>query len=220
MERFVFLYPEQDIFDAEIERGMYLLPHDIDHATMKRWQDASAEERKKIRAESANVIRKTFQETYARTLNRCIDERYRRRGFHISYLLYEGSAVSPIVSMHPSDTVLSVGLDATTHRKEQPDGTFQYPDPDRMIDALGETTLLRVAGFHMWDCVERFAKRAYERGIDTLVDEDLTEFLTHRMLSEGFRTDTYPTYTPCKNKGSFEVFMDARRGRPWLWQTY
>ncbi len=34
---------------------------------------------------------------------------------------------------------------------------------------------LIVGGFHLWDCVNKFAKYAYHSGIDVLIDEDLTE---------------------------------------------
>jgi hypothetical protein len=48
----------------------------------------------------------------------------------------------------------------------------------------------------MWDCVEKLAKTAYEKGIDVLVDEDLTEFFSERLKDPNFKIDKYPTYNP------------------------
>ncbi len=112
-------------------------------------------------------------------------------------------------------------MDSQTHRTKREDGTYPYPNQDYILNQLGFPTRLVVAGFHAWDCVEKLARRAYERGISTLIDEDLTEFFVGRFKDKDFRVKTYPTYNARKHQRSmFEMFMKAREGKPWLWQEY
>lgn len=92
-----------------------------------------------------------------------------------------------------------------------------------ILNQLNGTSVLRVAGFHLWDCVERLAKRAYEKGIETLVDEDLTELFSFRMLlDDNFDPAKYPTFNPREScdEESFRMFMESRKDKPWLWQDY
>jgi len=124
-----------------------------------------------------------------------------------------------VIELNQEDKIIYVGMDEKTHCTEQQDGTFPYPNQDYILNQFGKVKILRVGGFHMWDCVEKLAKRAYERGIDVLVDEDLTEFFVSRLRDSDFAVDKYPTYNPSKNNGwALESFMKAREGRPWLWQ--
>ena len=112
-------------------------------------------------------------------------------------------------------------MDSRTHRTIRADGTCPYPDNDHIIGQLGETGRLVVAGFHIWDCVEKLARRAYERGIDTLVDEDLTEFFSQRVIKNDLNYSRFPSYNPKKElKGYFlEVFLEARN-KPWYFNDY
>jgi hypothetical protein len=162
-----------------------------------------------------------FRQKYKTELNRCINVRYRQKDFGINYAVFDGSPISDVIELQQSDKVIAVGLDFKAHTTKQSNGKYRYPNPDRILNQLNGTKVIRIAGFHMWDCVERLAKRAYERGLDTLVDEDLTEFFTARLKDPDFKIDKYPTYNPRKNQGSmFDRFMEVRRKRPWLWQDY
>jgi hypothetical protein len=103
--------------------------------------------------------------------------------------------------------------------------TRTYIDNATLLSRFGdnqEIEHLRVAGFHIWDCVEKFAKEAHGSGVDVLIDEDLTEFLTSRIRSKkGFKRAVYPSYNPrLYGRNSFNQFMRARRGKPWFWQEY
>ncbi len=40
---------------------------------------------------------------------------------------------------------------------------------------------LVVGGLHLWDCVDKTAKHAYQQGIDVSVDEDLTQLFFHQV---------------------------------------
>ena len=191
-KEFMFLYPIPEIINFEIKN----------HGGSKKG-DADA-----------------FRKKYSKTLNKCINERYRQKGFGINYAVFDGSPVSDVIKVQESDKIIEVGLDFKTHTTEQPDGEYPYPDQDYILNQLSGVRVIRIGGFHMWDCVEKLAKRAYERGLDTLVDEDLTEFFSWRLDDLDFKTDKYPTYNPKKLGSMFEDFMRARKDKPWLWQNY
>ena len=163
-----------------------------------------------------------FRQKYSRLLNQCIDARYRQDGFKIFYAIFDGHEMSDVIDLRPDDRVICAGLDFKTHTTEKPDGTFPYPDPEYILAQLGDVQVLRVAGFHMWDCVEKLAKCAHEKGIDTLVDEDLTEFFTFRVKQDNLVVDKYPSYNPrdAEHPRHFERFMQARKEKPWLWKDY
>lgn len=158
----------------------------------------------------------TFRKRYRDLLNQCIDQRYRQKGFSINYIVFKGNLISEIICLQPEDRIIRLALDYKTHISKR-----IYPDPDEILNQLPEPSVLRVAGFHMWDCVEKLAKRAYEKGLNVLVDEDLTEFFAWRLNDSNFAVDRYPTYTPGKDrKHFFREFMATRQERPWLWQHY
>lgn len=155
-----------------------------------------------------------FRKKYATILNACIDVRYRQKGFGINYVIFNGHQVSDAIHLQAKDRIIEVRLNFKNHITKR-----EYPDDDYILNQLGEINTIRVAGFHMWDCVDKLAKRAFERGLDTLVDEDLTEFFSYNIKNSDFRIDAYP-----QNKQEDEwnkvMFMKARQGKPWLWQKY
>ena len=72
----------------------------------------------------------------------------------------------------------------------------------------------------MWDCVDKLAKQAYEGGLDVLVDEDLTEFMFHRVFDKELKKEKYdPTYIFNKSMMK-EIYLETRQKRPWFWQNY
>lgn len=157
-----------------------------------------------------------FRQKYRELLNRCIDLRYRQRGFGINYAVFRRSPVSDVIELKPKDRIIKVKLDFKTHTEKK-----IYPDEDFILDRLGDVEKLWVAGFHLWDCVERLAKRAYERGIETCVDEDLTELFVYRVKDSGFCPEKFPAFNPRElGEAGFEAFMETRKGKPWLWQNY
>lgn len=219
----VFLYPQPEIIDFEIEVGaVFLKDRRWEREYLKRFEAAGSEEEKAaIRAEAREERERRYRDWYRSTLNACIDSRYRSRGFTIFFALLDNSRISDVIDVHPGDRIIFVGIDAETHRTRGPDGKFPYPDQNELLNQLGQISTLRVAGFHMWDCVDKLAKTAYGRGLVVLEDEDLTEFFQDKASDRDFRIDSFPTYNPRRGgKLGFELFLEARRDKPWLWQDY
>ena len=174
-----------------------------------------------LRDEAEKDMIGEYRKFYGPMLNACIDARYRQREFAVFFALLDGTGISGLLDVRKDDRVVYVGMDEKTHRTKDLNGKYPYPDQDHILNQLGPVSTLRVGGFHMWDCVERLARRAHERGLDVLVDEDLTEFFAWRIKDRDFRVAEYPTYSPrSAGDARFEEFMDARRDKPWLWQDY
>lgn len=193
MKQFVFLYPIPEIINFEIENHGWSEKGGVD----------------------------SFRQKYKKLLNASIDARYRQKDFGINYAVFDGSPISDVIDIQQSDRIIEVGLDFKTHTTKQSNGEYPYPNQDHILNQLNRTKIIRIAGFHMWDCVERLAKKAYERGLDTLVDEDLTDFFSGRLRDPDFKIDKYSTYNPRQKQGSmFDMFIEARKERPWLWQDY
>ena len=115
--------------------------------------------------------------------------------------MFKGHAISDIIELiefRPTDRIIEVDIDFKTHTTKRDDGTYPYPDNDLLLNKFGETEALIIAGFHIWDCAEKLARRAYERKSNVLADEDLTELF-------GF---------------SKELFLETGKDKPWPWQEY
>jgi len=193
MKEFAFLYPIPEYIDFEIKN----------HG----WHEKGGPE--------------NFKKKYGDTLNQCIDLRYRQNGFGINYVIFNDHPISEVVNVQISDRIIKTDINYKKHAIKQPDGTHLYPDPDYILDQLPKLKTLTIGGFHLTDCVERFAKRAYERKLDVLVDEDLTELFARRLNDPNFKIDKFPSIDPKKyGKFLFEFFMNARKDKPWLWQKY
>jgi len=193
MESFCFLYPIPEIIDHEIKNNGWHKKGGI----------------------------KEFRADYKEKINKCIDIRYRKNNFLINYAIFNGHEISDVIKLKESDNLIEVGLNFKTHTTKQPNGKYPYPNEDFILNQIGDIKSIRIAGFHMWDCVQKLAKKAYERGLNVLVDEDLTEFFSGRISDPDFKFDEYPTYDPRKfGEQGFELFMKARKNRPWLWQDY
>jgi hypothetical protein len=159
---------------------------------------------------------------YFRIFNNCINERYRSRGFGINFAVFDDKEVDKRIKVVEGDRIIKVGITSHDHFDDE-----EYPDFDFILNQLNLKDIkhFRVAGFHLWDCVERIAKRAYERGIDVLVDEDLTNMFASRVTHPNFRTDKYPTFelknAPTLDREWFiKAFLEARMDKPWMFQDY
>ncbi len=187
MKSFLFLYPIPEYINFEIENKGF-------------FED-----------------KKEFRRRYKEILNKCIDLRYRQKGFKINYVIFNGHEISDIIKLRPDDNIIEIELSFKEHTTKK-SGSYPYPSPDFILDKLKRVQVLRIGGFHLWDCVEKVAKRAYERGLDVLVDEDLTELLSYRILikDNNFKLDSFPTFYP--KYRDLEMLRECRKDKPWMWQ--
>ena len=215
---FLFIYPIPEYINQEIKNRAILFKTPY----LKYMFEGRKEEAEELIKSRGEECEKEFREFYKEKINLCINLRYRQKGFSIIYALFDKHPMSMVVDLYPGDKVLRVGKDFASFNTKTQDGS-NYPNPDLLLDKLTEFQTLRFGGFHLWDCVNRFAGRAYERGFDTLVDEDLTELFTSNILKKDFRLDIYPSiiYTDhFKRQIDMEEYLNARRGKPWFWQDY
>ena len=220
---FIFLYPQPDIMDFELRSRSHSIktwPREKEFA--ERSKEAKSEaDMQALRKEADEDMLSEYRKFYGPMLNACIDARYRQREFAIFFALLDGTQISDVLDVRRDDRVIYVGMDAKTHRTKGRDGKYPYPSQDYILNQLGPVSTLRIGGFHMWDCVEKLARRAHERGLGVLVDEDLTEFFGWLIHDRNFKIDGYPNYNPRQGgEREFRIFMDARKGKPWLWQDY
>ena len=218
MKRFVFLYPQEDIFSYEIEKGSILVTdkweEERSNILDEEFRTAIGQSKEALQAKARKDRTSYFTPIYKKQLNQCINQRYRNQGFEVNYFLLDGGELSPIIDRGRNDRVLFVGMDAKTHRTKRADETYPYPDQDYMLDQVLPANHIRVAGFHMWDCVEKFARRAHERGVDVLVDEDLTEFFSFALIQPDFKPEVY------RQDEQHPDILRARIGKPWLFPEY
>lgn len=226
MKTFLFLYPQQGVIEHEVRKGAYTIAPEWERIQGAFFSERfgrvlSEKERRAIQQEARDAQAAFYRPVYAQLLNECIDARYRKKGFHVNYVLLAEEKLSELITHHEGDKIVYTDITGTTHYTSQPDGTHRYPNADYILNQVDTTEHLRVAGFHIWDCVTKMAQRAHERGINVLVDEDLTELLPLVSQRPDFTHERYPGTNP-RREGNrfFEFFMDARRGVPWLWQDY
>lgn len=137
-------------------------------------------------------IEKTLQ-----SLNETINKRYREKGYKIAFALFPDKPMYGILK-HPEDTVIYAdtpfsefsGIDE--NGKEKKDFTPKYPNELLLINQLGNVEQLVIGGYHITSCVKRVGEVSLQKGIDTLVDSDLTDlFFSLYNQEEYFKKDLY-----------------------------
>ncbi len=152
-----------------------------------------------------------------------INARY-RNDFNVNWLLFsqEKDLAYPDFSLVPDyadigeqDRVLDVGISFKDHL----DGV--YADSDFVLNQLPKHERLVLGGFHQRDCVNKMAKRSYERGTDTFVDEDTTDLF--------FRREPLDSIPLIRSNWSLTALgipdwlyggaVEIRRDKPWFVQS-
>ena len=132
-------------------------------------------------------------------LNDLITKRYREQGYQVVIAIYPDKEIFGITP-HPEDKILHTDVlftEASGYRSdgsEKPLEEVKYPSEEHLISSLGEVDELRVGGFHFSDCVKRVAEHAINKGINTLVDLDLTDLFFNVYRREGYLN--YKEYIP------------------------
>lgn len=169
-------------------------------------------------------------ENFSRNVNRLIQERYRKQAFQICWLFFaqnhnrklpDTEKSDPLFEILPEDWKISSGI---TQRE-----LFQccYPSADQILDHFKESTQLVLGGFHLYDCVERIARRAHRKSMPVSVDEDLTDDFAFRVnhfgpipLQRNIRI--YPeTLSELRKRlpeEKVQTFLKASQQKPWLSQ--
>ena len=216
---FLYLYPQQDILDLEVEKGSYRIKEYPQKSELEAKYKIARTDKQKLEIKN-EVLRIRLTESkkwYKLTLNACIDKRYRQQGYNVFFALLDGTKISDVVDVKHNDRIIYVGMDTKTHRNQRQDGSYPYPDNDKILAQLGNIWKLTISGFHMWDCVEKVAKASHDKGIHTIVDEDLTEFLVQKINNPTFVLNEYQMNDLSKlNEFEKQSFLKAREGKPWL----
>ncbi|MFQ5532030.1 MAG: hypothetical protein ACE5ES_05435, partial [Candidatus Nanoarchaeia archaeon] len=220
MKNFVFLYPIDKIFDIEIENGAVSLDRisgEIGYGVLEKFPEQLKPRRKIIEKEVMRRKKLIFGPIYAVMLNGCINARYRKKGFGINYVIFDDSEVSDIIKLRKEDRVIRAGISEDAHYI---DG--EYPNEGYILNQLklnGRSELV-VGGFHVTDCVDKLAEKAYERGIDVLVDEDLTNYFESLIREKGFMPNSKPSFNSYRfitSRFRREV-QKKRKTKPWLYK--
>lgn len=127
-------------------------------------------------------------------------------------------------SVNGEDIIGACGVTFEDHCKKR-----IYPKEDKILKLCPEPVeKLVVGGFHLWDCVDKTARYAYNQGINVSVDEDLTElFFWSVRDNKGIPVFKIPVskkeslmQTRKRLNGAGRGFLkDARaerRKRPWM----
>ncbi len=130
------------------------------------------------------------------------------------------SQLWPTIKERPTDIVLSCGISFEDHCSRS-----IYPDPLEILVSLDDPESVVIGGFHMWDCVEKFAKTSYDLGISTIVEEDLTELFFNRSYQKGgipVELSNSNNYKKRRFNGMspdlIRSVQEARSEKPWLSQ--
>ena len=161
-----------------------------------------------------------------------IEERYRRKGFKVAKVFFSTIADSSrpdlfrawkFIPIEKDDIVIACGVTFEEHRWAK-----VYPKESRILSFLQPPIEeLVIGGFHLWDCVEKMAKYAFEQGIPVSVDEDLTEVLFFAVIGrEGIPISREESIRQTKEemkrlRGTviWEIMREVRQGSPWLLQV-
>lgn len=162
--------------------------------------------------------RKEQHRHYTKLINQTIDERYRQLGFRVVYALFTDTPTAQFIKLNLKDEVIDVGMTFAEHTNELPDKTYRYPDTAAVLRGINPQGILSIGGFHLWDCVQRYAKEATNQGINTIVDEELTELFRLYASLPDFKPNKYPNKYPNLRGVHAKDFLRARKDLPWMLQ--
>ena len=147
-------------------------------------------------------------------LNDTIDKRYRQKGYQVVFALYPDRELYGIEPEN-GDRIIYTEIpfsEASAYDEngnEKKNYIPKYPNERLLIEQLGDVDELIVGGYHAMDCVRRVAEIALQRGINTLVDLDLTDLFFNVYKQKDYFD--IENYSPEK----FKTNMIGRHGNDW-----
>ena len=148
-------------------------------------------------------------------LNETIDRRYRQKDYQVIFVMFPDKKIYGIDKKEEDKIIytdtLFLDINAYDERgNEKKNFIPKYPDEDKIIEKLKDVDKLVIGGYHANDCVKKVAEKSLERGIDTLVDLDLTElFFQVYKKEEYFDMENY-------NPERFKIYTINKFGKDYL----
>ncbi|MDD2203202.1 MAG: primase-like DNA-binding domain-containing protein [Bacilli bacterium] len=126
--------------------------------------------------------------------NKTLKERYRNKNYKICFVTFPDKRIN--IDVEPNDLVITTDISFVSHttpigKDENNQDLFRYPSEENISTQLGQVDELVVCGFHAFDCVKRVANHFYNKGIDTLVDIELTDLFVGCQNNPLFNPSTY-----------------------------
>lgn len=141
-------------------------------------------------------------------LNECIEKRYREKGYEVIIAIYPNKEVYGI-KMKQTDKIIYTDVTFEEASAYKEDGSekeveeIKYPDEEYLASQIGEIDEIIVGGFHYSDCVKKVAEHFYKKGINVLVDLELTDLFFHLYRQTYFEKETY-------NPGNYKQYIIAQ----------
>ena len=113
-------------------------------------------------------------------LNEVIQKRYRNNGYQVVYVLYRDKQMYGICPKN-GDKIIYTDTSFKEASGYNEDGSqksaeeIRYPNEELLVSQLRQVDILRIGGYHAQNCVKRVAEVAMSKGINTLVDLDMTD---------------------------------------------
>ncbi|MFA6753162.1 MAG: hypothetical protein WCR93_02690 [Bacilli bacterium] len=131
-----------------------------------------------------------------KVLNDCIQIRYRQQGFEIIFVIYPDKEIYG-VNVKPNDKIINTditfaeasGYDIKGNNKEVAD--IKYPSEEDIYNKVGKVDNIVIGGYHHADCVKKVGEYFNKKGINTLVDLDLTDLFFYRYYEDNFDIENY-----------------------------
>ena len=120
-----------------------------------------------------------------KVLNEAIDKRYREKGYKVVFALFPDKEVYGL-DINTNDSIIYTDVTFNEFINNK-----VYPNEEKLLSSLGDTSELIIGGYHFRDCCLRVGETALNKGIDTLVDLDLTDLFFNLYKEDYFILDSY-----------------------------
>lgn len=164
-------------------------------------------------------------------LNECIQKRYRDNGYQVVYVLYPDKDIFGIIPKKEdkiiyTDVLFSENSEVDEKGYKKKDFIPKYPNEQLIISQLGNIDELVVGGYHDRDCVKRVAEVAFNLGIQTLIDLDMTDlfFSLYRKEDyfniEQYNPQKYKEYMCSQAERCKESFINKKFNETYSSEVY